>query len=156
MKQKDRWFNAFLLIVVAAACGAAFLLPDGATQAQSLPVAAVQTDTPLASYRKRRDAERALMMSSLKTLLTSEMSDENARALAQTQLLGLTDHAEHELALEAAAAGMGIDAACAVREELVILSTATPLDSAQANGLLLLAQELTGISADNVRILSSE
>ena len=154
MKRKDRWFNLFLLLVVGIACGAAFLLPQD-EPAAALPVAAL-TERPAETYRKRRDAERALTISSLKTLLTSEWTDQTTRAAAQAQLLSLTERAETELALEAAAAGMGVDAVCAARGDIVVFSVGAALDSAQANGLISLAREWTGAAGENIRILTAD
>ena len=154
MKRKDRLFNLFLLLVVGVACGAAFFLPQD-KQTAALPVAAANVQTPAENYRKRRDAERSLTVGSLKTLLTSDLTDEATRAAAQTQLLALTERAETELALEAAAAGMGVDTVCAARADMVVFSVDTALDSAQANGLIALAREWTGVPGENIRILTS-
>ncbi len=154
MKRRDRWFNLFLLIVVGAACGAAFLLPQETTDAAALPTVAASAQTPAESYRKRRDAERSLTIGSLKTLLTSDLTDEDTRAAAQAQLLSLTGRAETELALEAAAAGMGVNAVCAAKDDIVVISVDAPLDSAQANGLISLAREWTGVPGENIRILT--
>ena len=158
---KDRILNALMLLTVAAALILTLIRgapePEGAFEApivSSYP-AAMPTATPHPAdvYRKERAETRKWEQTMLLSLIDSEHSAPETRALAQEQLLQAARRMETELAVEAALAGKGYDhALCVAQGEEVTVMTGTALTGQDAALLLEIIQQSSGLTAENIRM----
>ena len=155
---KDRILNVLMLAAVAAALILTFLkgAPDTAT---NLPMASVAQPAstisphPAEVYRARRKETRAMEQSLLTTLIDSEHTAPETKAMAEQQLIEITSNDETELAVEGALAAQGYtDALCVSRDGSMTVFLPTEIDAEKAAYFLEMAQDASGLAAENIRL----
>lgn len=156
---KDKLMNLLLLLAVGAALGVSLLRPADTPTAALPPLTALPTAVctpsppPAQAYRAQRLAVRAQEQEGLESLLQSGALSAESRALAEAQALSIAQNQETELCVEAALAALGYaDALCAAREESLNIFVPQTLEAAQAQLLLEVAQEASGLAAERIRI----
>ncbi len=155
---KDRLLNLLMLLTVGLALGLTWLREPAPSASLTLPAAAVTprpspTLHPAESYQMRRAETRRQERASLLSLLESPAASQEAKAAAEEQLLSLARQEEIELAAEAALLGKGYDHALAVaREGSLTLLLRQELTGPQAELILALAQEASGLEREQIRI----
>ena len=158
---KDRILNTLMLVTVAAAL--ILTLTRGGTERESktLPLAAAGLSTltpadtpgPVEAYRQQRALTRQRDRDALLALAESENVSPETRALAEKQLLETAKNDEIELAAEAALAARGYaDSLCAARQGEVIVFLNRQLSAGDAELVLSVAQEASGLARENIRV----
>jgi len=155
---KDRVLNVLMLAAVAAALILTFL--KGAPNAESgLPMASVTQQTaaiaphPAEVYRARRKETRAMEQSLLTSLIESEHTASETKAMAENQLIEIAANDEIELAVEGALAANGYtDALCVARDGSMTVFLPTEIDAEKAAYFLEIAQDASGLPPENIRL----
>ena len=148
---KDKILNALMLLTVAAALGITLLRSPGEESAPlSLPeLKPAVTLHPAQAYRQRRSAARREEEAALAALIQQE----ETRDTAQAQLQEMVNAREIELAIEGALAGKGYpNGLCVYRKGRLTVFVDGHINSHDAALLSDLAQEIAGISPQNIRI----
>ena len=154
---KDRILNVLMLAAVAAALILTFLKGPPDTEA-GLPMASVAQPAAIAPhpaevYRARRKETRAMEQSLLTTLIDSEQTVPETKAMAEQQLIAITTNEEIELAVEGALAANGYtDALCVSRDGSMTVFLPTEIDAEKAAYFLEIAQDASGLAAENIRL----
>ena len=158
---KDRILNILMLIAVAAALMFTWLRSprDVETAGPSPLLSVLPTVSPTAAphpaeaYRARRAESRKQEKQVLLSLIEGEFTLDGTRALAQEQLLRVTEQEETELAVEAALAAWGdAYALCSVRDGAATVFVSVPLTQQQAALALDIAREASGLDMENIRV----
>ena len=155
---KDRILNILMLAAVAAALILTFLKGAPVT-AVGLPMASVAQPTatisphPAEIYRARRKETRAMEQSLLTTLIDSEQTAPETKAMAEQQLIEITSNDEIELAVEGALAAQGYtDALCVSRDGSMTVFLPTEITAEEAAYFLEMAQDASGLPPENIRL----
>ena len=155
---KDRILNILMLAAVAAALILTFLKGAPVT-AVGLPMASVAQPTatisphPAEIYRARRKETRAMEQSLLTTLIDSEQTAPETKAMAEQQLIEITSNDEIELAVEGALAANGYtDALCVSRDGSMTVFLPTEITAEEAAYFLEMAQDASGLPPENIRL----
>ncbi|MBR1586533.1 MAG: SpoIIIAH-like family protein [Clostridia bacterium] len=153
---KDRILNTLMLLTVAAALVFS-LLRGGAPEEEAvsplLSVTVLPTLHPAESYRARRAETRRQEQALLTDALENPQLPDATRALAQDQLQAMLRSDEVELAVEAALAGQGYpQALCVCRGGALTIFTGQPLTDRDAALIFALAEEISGIDGQNIRV----
>ena len=152
---KDRILNALMLLAVAAAL-ILTLIREAPEETASAPLSAVTvlaTPHPAEAYRQQRADTRRQEKNALLALAEDETASDAIRQLAEEQLRSLMTADETELAMEGALAGAGFPhGLCICRGGKITLMADQAPDARTAAFLLDLAREVSGVSAENIRI----
>ena len=155
---KDRILKVLMLAAVAAALILTFLKGAPVT-AVGLPMASVAQPTatisphPAEIYRARRKETRAMEQSLLTTLIDSEQTAPETKAMAEQQLIEITSNDEIELAVEGALAANGYtDALCVSRDGSMTVFLPTEITAEEAAYFLEMAQDASGLPPENIRL----
>ena len=154
---KDRILNVLMLAAVAAALILTFLKGPPDTEA-GLPMAsaaqpAAAAPHPAEVYRARRKETRAMEQSLLTTLIDSEQTVPETKAMAEQQLIEITSNDEIELAVEGALAANGYtDALCVSRDGSMTVFLPTEITAEEAAYFLEMAQDASGLPPENIRL----
>ena len=154
---KDRILNVLMLAAVAAALILTFLKGPPDTEA-GLPMASVAQPAAIAPhpaevYRARRKETRAMEQSLLTTLIDSEQTVPETKAMAEQQLIAITTNEEIELAVEGALAANGYtDALCVSRDGSMTVFLPTEITAEEAAYFLEMAQDASGLPPENIRL----
>ena len=155
---KDRILNILMLAAVAAALILTFLKGAPVT-AVGLPMASVAQPTatisphPAEIYRARRKETRAMEQSLLTTLIDSEQTAPETKAMAEQQLIEITSNDEIELAVEGALSANGYtDALCVSRDGSMTVFLPTEITAEEAAYFLEMAQDASGLPPENIRL----
>ena len=155
---KDRILNILMLAAVAAALILTFLKGAPVT-AVGLPMASVAQPTatisphPAEVYRARRKETRAMEQSLLTTLIDSEQTAPETKAMAEQQLIEITSNDEIELAVEGALSANGYtDALCVSRDGSMTVFLPTEITAEEAAYFLEMAQDASGLPPENIRL----
>ena len=154
---KDRILNILMLAAVAAALILTFLKGPPDTEA-GLPMASVAQPAAIAPhpaevYRARRKETRAMEQSLLTTLIDSEQTVPETKAMAEQQLIAITTNEEIELAVEGALAANGYtDALCVSRDGSMTVFLPTEITAEEAAYFLEMAQDASGLPPENIRL----
>ena len=155
---KDRILNVLMLAAVAAALILTFLKGPPDTEA-GLPMASVTQPAatisphPAEVYRARRKETRAMEQSLLITLIDSEHTAPETKALAEQQLIEITANDETELAVEGALAANGYtDALCVSRDGSMTVFLPAEITADDAAYFLEMAQDASGLTPENIRL----
>lgn len=156
---KDKILNVLLLLTVAAALILTLAQGDSGEgppglAIQSVPtLAPAPTAHPIDAYRARRAETRAQEQGLLRALVQSQETAPETRALAEKQLLEITENLETELAVEAALAAQGYgQALCVARAGGLTICLAQELTERQAALIVDLARAASGVAKENIRI----
>ena len=154
---KDRILNVLMLAAVAAALILTFLKGPPDTEA-GLPMASVAQPAAIAPhpaevYRARRKETRAMEQSLLTTLIDSEQTVPETKAMAEQQLIAITTNEEIELAVEGALAANGYtDALCVSRDGSMTVFLPAEITADEAAYFLEMAQDASGLPPENIRL----
>ena len=154
---KDRVLNILMLAAVAAALILTFLKGPPDTEA-GLPMASVAQPAAIAPhpaevYRARRKETRAMEQSLLTTLIDSEQTVPETKAMAEQQLIAITTNEEIELAVEGALAANGYtDALCVSRDGSMTVFLPAEITADDAAYFLEMAQDASGLTPENIRL----
>ena len=154
---KDRILNVLMLAAVAAALILTFLKGPSDTEA-GLPMAsaaqpAAAAPHPAEVYRARRKETRAMEQSLLTTLIDSEQTVPETKAMAEQQLIAITTNEEIELAVEGALAANGYtDALCVSRDGSMTVFLPAEITADDAAYFLEMAQDASGLTPENIRL----
>ena len=154
---KDRILNVLMLAAVAAALILTFLKGPPDTEA-GLPMASVAQPVAIAPhpaevYRARRKETRAMEQSLLTTLIDSEQTVPETKAMAEQQLIAITTNEEIELAVEGALAANGYtDALCVSRDGSMTVFLPAEITADDAAYFLEMAQDASGLTPENIRL----
>ena len=154
---KDRILNVLMLAAVAAALILTFLKGPPDTEA-GLPMASVAQPAAIAPhpaevYRARRKETRAMEQSLLTTLIDSEQTVPETKAMAEQQLIAITTNEEIELAVEGALAANGYtDALCVSRDGSMTVFLPAEITADDAAYFLEMAQDASGLPPENIRL----
>ena len=154
---KDRILNVLMLAAVAAALILTFLKGPPDTEA-GLPMASVAQPATIAPhpaevYRARRKETRAMEQSLLTTLIDSEQTVPETKAMAEQQLIAITTNEEIELAVEGALAANGYtDALCVSRDGSMTVFLPAEITADDAAYFLEMAQDASGLTPENIRL----
>ena len=154
---KDRILNVLMLAAVAAALILTFLKGPPDTEA-GLPMAsaaqpAAAAPHPAEVYRARRKETRAMEQSLLTTLIDSEQTVPETKAMAEQQLIAITTNEEIELAVEGALAANGYtDTLCVSRDGSMTVFLPTEITADDAAYFLEMAQDASGLTPENIRL----
>ncbi len=154
---KDRILNVLMLAAVAAALILTFLKGPPDTEA-GLPMASVAQPAAIAPhpaevYRARRKETRAMEQSLLTTLIDSEQTVPETKAMAEQQLIAITTNEEIELAVEGALAANGYtDALCVSRDGSMTVFLPAEITADDAAYFLEMAQDASGLTPENIRL----
>ena len=89
----------------------------------------------------------------LTTLIESENTAPETKAMAEQQLIEITANDETELAVEGALAAQGYaDALCVSRDGSMTVFLPTEIDAEKAAYFLEMAQDASGLAAENIRL----
>ncbi len=155
---KDRILNVLMLAAVAAALILTFLkgAPDtavGLPMASVAQPAATISPHPAEVYRARRKETRAMEQSLLTTLIDSEQTVPETKAMAEQQLIAITTNEEIELAVEGALAANGYtDALCVSRDGSMTVFLPAEITADDAAYFLEMAQDASGLPPENIRL----
>lgn len=156
--------NAFLVVLLAislALSGYANqqrLLTDATTV--DIPVAEAfnqQTD-PLERFRQERESSLHADVSALTALINQHELDANTREQAADQLQAIVDAHQAQKSLEGALVGSSLYPCIAVVQEgsLTIVTRKAELTQKDSALVMTLAAAHTGISPENIRIITAE
>ena len=154
---KDRILNVLMLAAVAAALILTFLKGPPDTEA-GLPMASVAQPAAIAPhpaevYRARRKETRAMEQSLLTTLIDSEQTVPETKAMAEQQLIAITTNEEIELAVAGALAANGYtDALCVSRDGSMTVFLPAEITADDAAYFLEMAQDASGLPPENIRL----
>ena len=142
---KDRILNVLMLAAVAAALILTFLKGPPDTEA-GLPMASVAQPAAIAPhpaevYRARRKETRAMEQSLLTTLIDSEQTVPETKAMAEQQLIAITTNEE-----------IYTDALCVSRDGSMTVFLPTEITAEEAAYFLEMAQDASGLPPENIRL----
>lgn len=116
-------------------------------------VTPIQTPSPGKAYRAWRRESRREQQAALQTLIGGTSTVDALRRQAESMILETAKRNEIELAVEAALAAWGDpEAVCAAREGGVNVFLSRELTEAQAQLLLEIASEASGLPRENIRL----
>ena len=153
---KDRILNGCMLIAVAAAVIAALFSQSSAPEKELLPLTltaptAAPTVHPAEAYRALRRETREQETEALCALMDG--GEEEARLLAQSQLLEMAKNAEIELAAEGALTARGYAfALCVSRRGEAVVFVEGPIQERDAALVMAIVESAADIPRENIRV----
>lgn len=149
-----------LLMLFGTLLVASRVLPRESTP---LPVSLALTDvsdtlSPIESYRLTRDSEFRADLASLQTLAATESLEKRTREEAAQQAANLIALHQAQLALEGALADSSLAPCAAVLTEkaLTLVTSKEEITQEDTALVLSLAQLHTTVSAENIRVMTSQ
>lgn len=156
---KDRILNVLMLLCVCAALLSSLITGGQRETAPVLSTAVLASPRPMASpspiesYRARRQSARERERETLLRLSENEEADASLRARAREALAESISRDEIELAVEAALLSRGYaDALCVFQAGSLNILFTQPLAEADAQWIMHLAQEISGVEIENIRL----
>ena len=153
---KDRILNGCMLIAVAAAVIATLFSQSAAPEKELLPLTltaptAAPTIHPAEAYRAHRRETREQETEALCALMDG--GEEEARLLAQSQLLEMAKNAEIELAAEGALTARGYAfALCVSRGGEAVVFVEGPIQERDAALVMAIVESAADIPRENIRV----
>lgn len=156
---KDRILNILMLASVFAALTLTLITEKELPAAPVFSPEALSTlspspsPQPIEAYRIRRENTRKEETSALSALAENPGTDEKIRIMAQEEMTRIIQRNEMEMALEAALIARGYpDALCIFQAGTLTILFSTPLQESDAQWIFHLAQEISSLEMENIRL----
>lgn len=153
-----RWMlvlcSGILMAVMAAVALPELQRPPAVQTVAQSPTQAPEED-PLEQFRLEREQLRAMQLAQLNDIIYGEKTDEETRAMAQRQLLELTDWMEKEVTIEGVLRSRGFEDALATvhTDSVNVLVRCEAMTQQQTAVILDLVLAETGVSGGNVKLI---
>ncbi|HIU34798.1 MAG TPA: SpoIIIAH-like family protein [Candidatus Pullichristensenella excrementigallinarum] len=154
-----RWMlvlcSGILMAVMAAVALPELQRPPAVETAAQNPTQAPEEEDPLKQFRLEREQLRAMQLAQLNDIIYGEKTDEETRAMAQRQLLELTDWMEKEVTIEGVLRSRGFEDALATvhTDSVNVLVRCESITQQQTAVILDLVLAETGVSGGNVKLI---